>query len=591
MVKQSLFVLLVGLLILCMIWIFTDLNSSSLELEAGVVGSTSAKQLIAVDVERPADHPGSISMEVVPDEHSVPVESFHRLENPPRLGYVFRGRVLDRETLEPVPGVRIRISDSSWTDSVCFADSGDVNEAGEFEFESILAERLYVTFEHWLYAGAEVREPGIGVSYGMTLELNRHELRSDVEVVLTRKECVRVRLLNQDGSPAREARLDFAAAFGNVECRGNLWTDDEGWFQLDCAALEIDAYGNRSAYAEFPYQVDLSVRPWGSGQVEARGTISRVGECVDLGEYRVSAGRRVRGQVRYADQDPVMEQSVYFVPEECVYALNRSVFLADLRDEFPVGIRDRRPSYWRVVTDGEGRFCLEGLPESGGYLLVSRDGFLPVVQKVDRVDQDRLITLDKGITTSGTVRTAEGQGVGNVELIATCPVNFDGCQFVFPLYIKSRADGLFICHGVPVGGMTFSLGEGKNEEPNRYYEDPGSEPHFFRAGDSAGELIVYEKRAVAFRFFDDEIGQEFEPEGARISYSTRVGLGGKTRAYRLPLPRSGALYFQPGPVELSVDAYHYQSVQMVCDIEDGPEAQVVVVRMATKPSRFDVERR
>ena len=305
---------------------------------------------------------------------------------------------------------------------------------------------------------AIVRHPGYDETFSDAVTI-RSGQESTVHVVLRQGGWIEGRVLEEDRTPVRGARVELAATHGALE--KVVYAADDGTF----------------TFAAVPDEVMLSVsRPDAPGDVQARMTVDvpdrdRRSVEIVLPRPRETVSIRVTDDRGY----PVDRVEVRAVSLDLADPLRRTLFTseageAELRDAVGLPLR----------------------------LILVRPGKAPLVQVVERAPRKLALTMGEGIEGRGNV-TARG-GRDRVAGVEVTLFTASGAR-----HARTDAEGAYKVTDLAPGRVRVSLSHAEHAPAERVVAVVGGRDHpadlgtidLAEAGEVEGEVLDADERPVA----------------------------------------------------------------------------------------------
>ncbi len=243
---------------------------------------------------------------------------------------------------------------------------------------------------------------------------------------------------------------------------------------------------------------------------------------------------------------------------------------------FRVG-RSFEPPLARTETDREGRAVLANLPVGLLELLVQKAGFVTHTQKVTLPQEGKHlgdVTLQAGITITGRVVDARGQGVPNVTVLAGA-----NADVPFEYDTRSEADGQFQLRDVPNEGVLYVQARSRESSaPPMKVTLPPSGPV---------ELVVKAGRTLKGRVVDKETGEPVANAEVWGGHLLTRSVGGFTMQSAVPITPTTSDqdgFFevplaQSGDVRLDVRAPGYAPAQRTVPLKEDEPLRLMLVQL------------
>lgn len=444
-------------------------------------------------------------------------------------GVALEGFVVDAQG-RPVEGAEVRVQEAGSTDRFAIirdAEPGPPDALtgldGSFTVEDRRAsETVDVTASREGYVPGKA--PGVQVP-----------AEQPVRLVLQPASAVLGRVVGPDGKPIPQARViveEMAASNSPglritsfLQTRREI-TDQDGSFRI-------------GGVAPGPIQIRALARGWQSA--ELANLEVPAGRDLKGVEIVLQPGARIEGQVLSPARRPVPGARVSLLQPRS----------GGVRPRAQVG----------GMTDGEGRYLLEGVPPGAHSVAVEHGSYQRTVRDLDvRMGDNTLdITLEGGNQVSGRVVDESGAPVANVRIAL-----LEGVRFANPPEGMSGPDGAFEISGVPDG--TYRILADKEGYATRHDREPvtvagasvtGLELRLSRGGSIVGQLSglgLAELARVRVWARSEMSPGRVTPEGTyRIDNLEPGDWLVIARVPGTPLQTQGRVTLEPGAAEARLD--------------------------------------
>lgn len=295
--------------------------------------------------------------------------------------------------------------------------------------------------------------------------------------------------------PDLELNVGMVGGASATRIKFQPMTNDDGVFFLPVASM---------FETPFPWSVQVTVCYKSFEPLHAKGTIQSTEEICDLGDLVLQTSQVFEGRVLSPDRKAVGDCEIR------VCALDNPPGLSVRSLD---GCEDS--NFYYTTVDAEGRFRLEGMDFDEGYLLILPTSFPPLAVRMQFRGQSEDLVVNPGDKASGWVRTAAGEGVRDVLIVARQEIVVDDFHFVFERECRSDGDGEFEVEGLARGSCDIFV-DGGDLETMRYAPLP---PHASIATESnAKNLVLQVQSACAVRIETPDMGV-LRAEDAGIEYS------------------------------------------------------------------------
>jgi 5-hydroxyisourate hydrolase-like protein (transthyretin family) len=152
-------------------------------------------------------------------------------------------------------------------------------------------------------------------------------------------------------------------------------------------------------------------------------------------DFNLEAGLQIRGVVVTQKGDPVLQATVFLIAED-----------------------GQRPQSSQVATtDEQGRFQVSGLRDSQYLVTVQHRDFLDLATRIRPSNQVQTLTLDGGLSLTGTISDVRGAAVGKfvMTFLSASSRYSKSCPF-------TTTDGRFEVRGLPRDSYLIRLQAGSN---------------------------------------------------------------------------------------------------------------------------------
>ena len=342
---------------------------------------------------------------------------------------VLRGRILDAETGQPIPGGQI------WLDAAALVTA---DEEGRYEFGGLRQTN------HHMYAVCSGYERK-GFLFDTSLQKE-----TELDIRIERAGRVRGVITDMDGNPIPNARIWNPGSGHTIALKARFaQCNEEGRFERDGVAFDV------------PYRFEAGAS--GFLEDEKDGImVTRQNPVLDV----VFQLRPDPDSVEAMQESRASSPRSSAAPSEIpLRDVTGTVFSPEGQPVANATVRWGATMYEEIQreteTDAFGRFTLEGVPDREGYFTVMADGLAPMFSQVSGGGTRKVkVVLEAGETAQGRVRDSLGSPLEGVMVVPV--LSSPDPSLCNPLWLPERqaetnSDGYFKLEGLPGRGTRFDL--------------------------------------------------------------------------------------------------------------------------------------